>query len=116
MSHIFSALSTLQEGYIRLSADDGSIVPAFTPALPAGLKGITGQVIGWAVGIGVALAVLGQVLGWSMIGIGHSTERSSLAARGKQSVIWSLIAVMGLAIAGGLVWLFYSAAKNGGAS
>ncbi|WP_031102529.1 hypothetical protein [Streptomyces sp. NRRL S-146] len=120
MSQIIEALNNLPVDQVLLAAegDDkkggGGIVPTFTPALPDALKGITGQVLAWAAGIGVALAVLGQVLGWSMIGIGHSTERSNLATRGKQSVIWSLVGGMGLAVASSLVMLFYNAAKGGG--
>ena len=122
MSQIIEALNSLPVDHVLLAAegDDkkggggGGIIPAFTPALPDALKGITGQVLAWAAGIGIALAVLGQVLGWSMIGIGHSTERSNLATRGKQSVIWSLVGGMGLAVASSLVMLFYNAAKGGG--
>ncbi|MET9934462.1 MULTISPECIES: hypothetical protein [unclassified Streptomyces] len=112
MSQILQALNGLPTEHVLL-AEDGGIVPSFTPALPDALKGITGKVLAWAAGIGIALAVLGQVLGWSMIGIGHSTERSNLASRGKQSVIWSLVGGMGLAVASSLVMLFYNAAKGG---
>jgi hypothetical protein len=120
MSQILQALNHVSD-HVLLAADGdkggdgggGGIVPQYTPALPESLKGITGKVLGWATGIGIALAVLGQILGWSMVGIGHSTERAQLATRGKSSAIWSLVGGMGLAVASSLVMLFYNAAKGG---
>lgn len=116
MRQILQALSSLPD-HVQLAAgkkgDGGGIIPEFTPALPDSLQGITGQILGWATGIGIALAVLGQILGWSMVGIGHSTERATLATRGKASAIWSLVGGMGLAVASSLVMLFYNAAKGG---
>jgi hypothetical protein len=111
MSQILHALNNLPDQV--LLADGGGIIPEYNPVLPDSLKGITGQVLGWATGIGIALAVLGQILGWSMVAIGHSTERSQMASRGKASAVWSLVGGMGLAVASSLVMLFYNAAKGG---
>jgi hypothetical protein len=113
MSQILQAVNHLPEQVLLAAEGDEGIIPEFTPALPENLKGLTGQILGWATGIGIALAVLGQILGWSMVGIGHSTERAQLATRGKSSAIWSLVGGMGLAVASSLVMLFYNAAKGG---
>ncbi|MFE4829975.1 hypothetical protein [Streptomyces sp. NPDC056672] len=115
MNHIIEALNSLPIDPVALAAgkDNSGIVPEFTPALPDNLKGITGQVLGWATGIGIVCAVLGQILGWSMVAIGHSTERSEMATRGKRSAFWSLLGGMLLATPTGLVMLFYTAAKGG---
>ncbi|MER6684562.1 hypothetical protein [Streptomyces olivaceoviridis] len=117
MSQILQALNHLPD-HVLLAAEgdkegDGGIIPEYTPALPSNLRGITGTVLGWATGIGISLAVLGQILGWTMVGIGHTTERAQLASRGKSSAVWSLVGGMGLAVASSLVMLFYNAAKGG---
>ena len=111
MSQTLQLLNGLP-GHPLLMAADGP-VPDFTPTLPKNLQGITGQILGWAAGIGVSMAVLGQLLGWTMVAIGYTSERPNLASRGKQSVVWSLVGGMGLACSSGLVMLFYNAAKGG---
>ncbi|GHF47774.1 hypothetical protein GCM10010218_31490 [Streptomyces mashuensis] len=91
---------------------DGPL-PDFKPELPSALKTPTGQILGWAAGIGLFLAVLGGLCGWGAVAIGHNTERGGLAARGKQAIVWSLISGLGIGVTAGLVLAFYNMAKAG---
>lgn len=123
MSMLLDTLNNISVDDVLLAAPEpkdkggggeGGLIPTFTPKLPAALQGIGGTILSWTAGIGLLLAVLGQLIGWSMVGIGHVTERSNLATRGKTSVIATLVCGMGLAVASALVMLFYNAAKGGG--
>ncbi|MCX4529893.1 hypothetical protein OG982_30080 [Streptomyces sp. NBC_01551] len=96
-------------------ADDPPIVPDFKPAVPGPIKDATSTILGWTAGSGLALAVLGGLVGWACVAIGHNTERAGLAARGKQAIIWSLVAGMGIGVTSGLVMAFYNMSKSGGA-
>ncbi|MFE9334965.1 MULTISPECIES: hypothetical protein [unclassified Streptomyces] len=96
--------STLET--FRLLAD--SPIPGYTPTVPGALKTPTGKILGWTAGIGLALAVLGGLSGWACVAIGHNSERGGLAARGKQAIVWSLIAGMGIGVTSGLVMAFYN--------
>ncbi|MFH8642075.1 hypothetical protein [Streptomyces goshikiensis] len=92
---------------------DDPIVPNYTPSVPAPVKGATSQILGWTAGGGLALAVLGGLIGWAAIAVGHNTERAGMAARGKQAIIWSLVAGMGIGVTSGLVMAFYNMSKGG---
>lgn len=85
-------------------------IPSYTPSLPDVLKTPTGKILSWTAGGGLSLAVLGGLSGWGLVAIGHNTERASLATRGKQAIIWSLIAGIGIAVTSGLVMAFYNMA------
>jgi hypothetical protein len=90
----------------------GGIIPGFSPSVPSVLQTPTGTILGWTAGIGLALAVLGGLSGWGCVAIGHNTERASLAARGKQAIVWSLISGVGIAVTSGLVTAFYTMATT----
>ncbi|ADI07951.1 hypothetical protein SBI_04831 [Streptomyces bingchenggensis BCW-1] len=84
------------------------IVPDYEPSVPGTLQTPTGQVLGWAAGIGLSMAVLGGLVGWACVAIGQNTERAGLAARGKQGILWSVISGMGIGVTSGLVLAFYN--------
>ncbi|MER5561167.1 hypothetical protein ABT071_21440 [Streptomyces sp. NPDC002506] len=46
-----------------------------------------------------------------LVAVGHNTERASLAARGKQGVLWSLVGAGGIGVTSSLVLAFYNMAK-----
>ncbi|NSC25709.1 hypothetical protein FM076_33015 [Streptomyces albus subsp. chlorinus] len=87
-------------------------VPDVNPTVPETLKTPTGTILGWAAGIGLGLAVLGGLVGWACVGIGHNSERGGLAARGKQAIIWSLVSGMGIGVTSGLVMAFYNMSQG----
>jgi hypothetical protein len=87
------------------------IVPNYKPSIPDSLKDPTSKVLGWTAGVGLSLAVLGGLAGWGCVAIGHNSERASLASRGKQAIVWSLISGMGIGVTSGLVLAFYNMAK-----
>ncbi|MFD9374129.1 hypothetical protein ACFWBH_01095 [Streptomyces sp. NPDC059999] len=91
-----------------LSTDPGLVtlagpVPDFDPTLPKEINGPTKNILAWTAGGGLALAVLGGLSGWALVAVGHNTERAALAARGKQSVLWSLIGAGGIGLTSSLV-------------
>ncbi|MFE2529784.1 hypothetical protein ACFXEL_36795 [Streptomyces sp. NPDC059382] len=92
---------------------DDPIVPNYTPSVPAPVKGATTQILGWTAGGGLTAAVLGGLVGWACVAIGHNTERAGLAARGKQAILWSLVAGGGIGVTSGLVMAFYNMSKGG---
>jgi hypothetical protein len=53
----------------------------------------------------------GGLLGWLLVAVGHNSERAQLAARGKQSVLWSLFGAGGIGVTSSLVLAFYNMAK-----
>ncbi|MFB8314687.1 hypothetical protein ACFC5T_40215 [Streptomyces sp. NPDC055961] len=83
-------------------------VPAFTPALPEDVKTPIQTVLAWTAGIGLSGAVLGGLVGWGLVAVGHNTERAALAARGKQGIMWSLIGAGGIGVTASLVMAFYT--------
>ncbi|MEV8396701.1 hypothetical protein [Streptomyces niveus] len=99
MSQILSVLNVL-------AADP--IVPDYTPALPADVKEPVQLILAWTAGLGLAGAVLGGLMGWALVAVGHNTERAALAARGKQGVLWSLIGAGGIGVTSSLVLTFYN--------
>ncbi|MGW1765031.1 hypothetical protein ACWCQL_13270 [Streptomyces sp. NPDC002073] len=101
MSHLTTAaLTVLAEGPI----------PAFTPAVPAPLKGVTGTILSWAAGGGLSLAVLGGLVSWALIGVGHSTQNAQWAARGKAGVLASLAGAGGIGVTASLVLAMFNVA------
>ncbi|MFI9332934.1 hypothetical protein ACIGZJ_36040 [Kitasatospora sp. NPDC052868] len=119
MSQLLDFLHTaLTDGHHHILAEDptpkGPIdnpIPTYKPSVPDAVKTPTATVLGWVAGVGLALCVLGHLGGWGAIGVGHNTENARLAARGKQAVIWSLIAAVGFGVGGSLVFAFYSMAS-----
>jgi hypothetical protein len=97
-----------------LAADDpkggenGGVVPNVVPALPAEVSNPVNNILAWTAGLGLAGAVLGGLLGWAFVAVGHNTERAQLAARGKQGVLWSLIGAGGIGVTSALVLAFYN--------
>ncbi|MET8623494.1 hypothetical protein ABZW30_07010 [Kitasatospora sp. NPDC004669] len=85
-------------------------IPSFKPELPANVTKPTSTILGWVAGGGLALAVLGGLLGWAAVAIGENSERGGMAARGKKAIIMSLIAGIGIACTSGLVFAAYSMA------
>ncbi|WP_331756731.1 hypothetical protein [Streptomyces sp. NBC_01568] len=109
MSQFLMSLHTLatDPGMVTL-ADGVGPVPDFVPALPAEVNNPTKTILAWTAGGGLALAVLGGLSGWGLVAIGHNTERAALAARGKQSVLWSLIGAGGIGLTSSLVLAVYT--------
>ncbi|MDH6711212.1 hypothetical protein P3T27_007965 [Kitasatospora sp. MAA19] len=111
--HVADAL--LSDPHVHILADNPTGVPnpipSFKPELPAQVSGPTGTILGWVAGGGLALAVLGGLLGWGAIAIGENSERGGMAARGKKAIIMSLIAGIGIACTSGLVFAAYSMAS-----
>lgn len=96
---------------LTVLAADAPIVPGYTPTVPGEVSKATGTILGWAAGIGLALATLGGLTGWACVAVGHNTERAGLAARGKQAIIWSLVSGAGIGVTSGLVMAFYNMSK-----
>ncbi|MBZ4321530.1 hypothetical protein [Streptomyces huiliensis] len=103
-------MSQLLHHAVTYLAADGP-VPDFKPTVPDKLKDPTSKILGWAAGLGLALAVLGGLTGWGCVAVGHNSERAGLAARGKQAILWSLIAGLGISVTSGLVMMFYNMGK-----
>ncbi|MEU1895658.1 hypothetical protein [Streptomyces pristinaespiralis] len=91
----------------------GGPVPGVTPALPPSVKNPVNTILAWTAGLGLAGAVLGGLLGWAFVAVGHNTERAQLAARGKQGILWSLIGAGGIGVTSALVLAFYNMSKGG---
>ncbi|MFE2151327.1 hypothetical protein ACFXJO_01305 [Streptomyces lavendulae] len=91
-------------------ADD--VVPKFTPTVPDKLNDAVSQVLGWAAGVGLAVAVLGGLLSWAAIAVGHNSSNAQLAARGKTGVLASLIGAGGIGATSALVLLAYNLMGN----
>lgn len=90
---------------------DGNPVPNYTPTLPKEVNSPVKTILGWTAGIGLAGAVLGGLVAWSLVAVGHNTERAQLAARGKQGVLWSLVGAGGIGVTASLVYAFYDMAN-----
>ncbi|WP_405805627.1 hypothetical protein OG729_10090 [Streptomyces sp. NBC_00210] len=119
MSQILESLNNLAADphWQLLAADDpkgknggadGGVVPNVVPALPAEVNNPVNNILAWTAGLGLAGAVLGGLLGWALVAVGHNTERAQLAARGKQGVLWSLIGAGGIGVTSSLVLAFYT--------
>lgn len=119
MSQIIDALTTLAaDPSTHVLADatpapSGGPVPPVVPALPTEVNNPVKQILGWTAGLGLAAAVLGGLLGWAFVAIGHNSERAQLAARGKQGILWSLIGAGGIGVTSALVLTFYNMSKGG---
>ncbi|MFJ8078739.1 hypothetical protein ACIQ7Q_33605 [Streptomyces sp. NPDC096176] len=125
MSQIMEALTNIAADphWQVLAADDpkkdggtgggGGPVPGVTPALPPSVSNPVNTILAWTAGLGLAGAVLGGLLGWAFVAVGHNTERAQLAARGKQGILWSLIGAGGIGVTSALVLAFYNMTKGG---
>ncbi|MEW1639055.1 hypothetical protein AB0469_33990 [Streptomyces sp. NPDC093801] len=91
-------------------ADD--VVPKFTPAVPDKLNDAVSTILGWAAGVGLAVAVLGGLLSWAAIAVGHNSANAQLAARGKTGVLASLIGAGGIGATSALVLMAYNLIGN----
>lgn len=86
-------------------------VPGVTPEMPDDVKNPVQDILNWTAGLGLAGAVLGGLLGWAAVAVGHNTERAALAARGKQGILWSLFGAGGIGVTAALVTTFYNMAN-----
>ncbi|MFE7751371.1 hypothetical protein [Streptomyces sp. NPDC057428] len=93
---------------LQVLAADLPIVPKPAPALPAAVNSQVQTVLNWTAGFGLAAAVIGGLTGWLLVAVGHNTERAQLAARGKQSVLWSLCGAGGIGLTSSLVLAVYN--------
>lgn len=123
MSQILETLNNLaSDPHWQLLADDGDpkgknggaeggaggVVPSVVPTLPAEVNNPVNIILSWTAGLGLAGAVLGGLLGWALVAVGHNTQRGQLAAHGKQGVLWSLIGAGGIGVTSSLVLAFYT--------
>ncbi|GLV87886.1 hypothetical protein Slala03_75750 [Streptomyces lavendulae subsp. lavendulae] len=92
---------------ITFTLADG-VVPAFTPKVPDELNDAVGTVLGWTAGVGIAIAVLGGLLSWAAIAVGHNSSNAQLAARGKTGVLASLVGAGGIGATSALVLMAYN--------
>ncbi|MEV5672883.1 hypothetical protein QBW33_34385 [Streptomyces sp. B21-104] len=102
---------TFMDAVHALAADPGlQTLAADTPppALPAAVNTQVQTVLNWTAGFGLAAAVIGGLTGWLLVAVGHNTERAQLAARGKQSVLWSLCGAGGIGLTSSMVLAVYN--------
>lgn len=83
-------------------------VPSFTPSVPSQLNTAVGTILGWTAGVGLAVAVLGGLLSWAAIAVGHNSSNAQLAARGKTGVLASLIGAGGIGATSALILMAYN--------
>ena len=86
-------------------------VPGVTPTMPNDVNKPVQTILNWTAGLGLAGAVLGGLLGWAAVAVGHNSERAALAARGKQAILWSLFGAGGIGVTAALVNTFYNMAN-----
>ncbi len=110
MSQLLNTLSTVaaHPQWHTLAAGP---VPGVTPSMPSDVSKPVQQILNWTAGLGLAGAVLGGLLGWAAVAVGHNSERAALAARGKQAVLWSLFGAGGIGVTAALVSTFYGMTK-----
>ncbi|MFJ7271968.1 hypothetical protein ACIQV3_35930 [Streptomyces sp. NPDC099050] len=110
MSQLLMSLHALatDTGANFLAAPAPGPVPDFDPSLPKEVNTPVKTILAWTAGGGLALACLGGLSGWALVAIGHNTERAALAARGKQSVLWSLIGAGGIGLTSSLILAAYT--------
>jgi hypothetical protein len=119
MSHFLTTLHavTTDPHWHILAADGGKkggagdAVPGVTPTMPSTVKDPVQTILNWTAGLGLAGAVLGGLLGWAAVAVGHNSERAALAARGKQAILWSLFGAGGIGVTAALVTSFYNMAN-----
>ncbi|MDP5317397.1 hypothetical protein [Streptomyces poriferorum] len=104
----FHGIATGPAVHLWADASPAPIVPGYTPGLPAEVNGSVSTILSWTAGGGMAAAVIGGLVGWLLIAVGHNSERAQLAARGKQSVLWSLAGAGGIGITSSLVLAVYN--------
>ncbi|MFD0020311.1 hypothetical protein [Streptomyces sp. NPDC058382] len=103
MTFLTASQSIATDPSVHLWAAEDPIVPGYTPALPEEVNGSVSTIPSWTAGGGLTAAAAGGLIGWLLVAIGHNSERAPLAARGKQSVFWSLIGAGGIGVTSGLV-------------
>ncbi|CAL9672835.1 hypothetical protein [Streptomyces griseomycini] len=109
MSQILATLNTVAaDPHWHTLAD---AVPDVTPAMPKEVDKPVQAILNWTAGLGLAAAVLGGLLGWAAVAVGHNSERAALAARGKQAILWSLFGAGGIGVTAALVTTFYNMGK-----
>ncbi|GAA0464548.1 hypothetical protein ACFQ2B_40500 [Streptomyces stramineus] len=89
-------------------ADGDPLSPKQPKNLPGNIGTSTDNLIGWSLTGALIACLLGFIFGCALIGVGHNTERPDMAARGKRSVLWSLVAAAGVGTVFGLVKAFYN--------
>ncbi|MFC5724868.1 hypothetical protein ACFP1Z_32445 [Streptomyces gamaensis] len=89
-------------------ADGDPLTPKTPKTLPGNLGTSTDTLIGWSLTGALIACLLGFIAGCALIGVGHNTERPDMAARGKRSVLWSLVAAAGIGAVFGLVKAFFN--------
>ncbi|WP_331743916.1 hypothetical protein OH809_44125 (plasmid) [Streptomyces sp. NBC_00873] len=110
---LMTTLHTLatDPGLHVLADGKGPVVPKYTPELPDAVNTQVKTILSWTAGFGLAAAVIGGLTGWLLVAVGHNSERAQLAARGKQSVLWSLCGAGGIGVTSSLVLAVYNMAK-----
>ncbi|CAM5646584.1 hypothetical protein STENM327S_06136 [Streptomyces tendae] len=103
-----AAVAVAVDPHVRLLAD---AVPNVTPEMPKDVDKPVQSLLNWTAGLGLAAAVLGGLLGWAAVAVGHNSERAALAARGKQAILWSLFGAGGIGVTAALVTTFYNMGK-----
>lgn len=95
---------------------DGGGTDPLTPkppvSLPGSLGGATDKLIGWSLTAALIACLLGFIWGGALVGVGNNTERPDMAARGKRSMLWSLVAAGGIGAVFALVTAFYNLGKG----
>ncbi|GHG50220.1 hypothetical protein [Streptomyces griseocarneus] len=89
-------------------ADGDPLTPKKPKDLPGNLGTSTDTLIGWSLTGALIAAVLGFLFGCALLAVGYNSERPDMAARGKKSILWSLIAAAGVGTVFGMVKAFFN--------
>jgi hypothetical protein len=79
--------------------------------LPGNLGSAVDTIIGWTLTLSLLACVVGGIVGLAMVGIGNTSERPELAARGKRGAMWACLAAAGLGLIWGVITAFYNLGK-----
>ncbi|MFC8233820.1 hypothetical protein ACFWWB_38425 [Streptomyces sp. NPDC058690] len=96
---------------LHVLVDGEPLVPKYSPKLPNEVSTQVKTILSWTAGFGLSAAVIGGLIGWLLVAVGHNSERAQLAARGKQSVLWSLGGAGGIGVTSSLVLAVYNMAS-----
>ncbi|MFC9223133.1 hypothetical protein ACFT8W_20810 [Streptomyces hygroscopicus] len=90
--------------------DGGSdpLTPKPPVSLPGSLGAASDRLIGWSLTAALVACMLGFIWGSALVGVGNNTERPDMAARGKRSMLWSLVAAGAIGGVFALVAAFYN--------
>lgn len=94
--------------YLADKGGGNPLSPKPPVSLPGSLGGATDKLIGWSLTAALVACLLGFIWGGALVGIGNNTERPDMAARGKRSLLWSLVAAAGIGAAFALMSAFYN--------